>query len=320
MLWDHRDQLVDEAAVRRPIPPAAARRSRAAGAEVFLPRLETHLGGLILPRQEVVGAHRDSALRGGIPPRPNGIPWCYSRSAPGASPGARQRGDGVIPLVRFVRLISDQVGGEPASGLRAWIDETLNRIALDANDEAWAKEVHGSRGEDLIPARTSRTTCWCRSPPGSARRGDTASRPGCSGPASRPASRPGEEKVALDDLPACLGALLEELLDRRRDGPDLGRAAAAARAALRRRRPVAGRLDFIDGIPLGVEHRLIVRSLERSSRSRAVQALLDRWRAVRRRLRGPLPAGRRRARDEGRRASPSGSSGRTAAGRPSTRP
>ena len=43
-------------------------------------------------------------------------------------------------------------------------------------------------------------------------------------------------------------------------------------------------LDFIDSIPIGVEHRLVVRSLERASRPRAALALQARARALKQRM------------------------------------
>ena len=99
--------------------------------------------------------------------------------------------------------------------------------------------------------------------------------------------RAGEEGVAADELPACLDDLRGELL-RRQIEPDQ----AWVELLLPRELLCADvdqwrvGLDFIESIPIGVEHRLVVRSLKRASRPRAALALQSRARALRRRLRG----------------------------------
>ena len=99
--------------------------------------------------------------------------------------------------------------------------------------------------------------------------------------------RAGEEGLTADELPACLDELREELL-RRQIEPDR----AWIELLLPRDLLCADvdewrvELDFIESIPIGVEHRLVVRSLERASRPRAALALQSRARALRRRLRG----------------------------------
>jgi hypothetical protein len=283
VLRDHRDRTLDGAA-GRPDPSASARRSRAAGAEVFLPRLETLVGGLILPRLEIARAYRESAPPGWDPPSAERNPIVLLlECARSLARAPRQRGDGVIPLVRFVGLISDHVGGEPASGLRAWIDETLNRIAIDADDEAWAKHAHGPREDDPRPDESHHLLVQVT--PRLCERGLYSVKAWLFGTEDPACIRPGEEKVARDDLPAYLGTLLKELsrfdaaTDRTWVELLLPRELLCSDVDQWR----VG-LDFIEDIPIGVEHRLIVRSLERSSHSRAVQALQDRWRAVRRRI------------------------------------
>jgi hypothetical protein len=97
----------------------------------------------------------------------------------------------------------------------------------------------------------------------------------------------GEDSVAASELPACLDEVRAELL-RRQIEPDR----AWVELLLPRELLCADvdqwrvELDFIESIPIGVEHRLVVRSLERASRPRAALALQSRARALRRRLRG----------------------------------
>src|SRR5262249_11819007 len=159
-----------------------------------------------------------------------------------------------------------------ARELRAWINETLNRIALDSDDMAWARELHRPKEDDQRPdvshhllVQVAPRVCEVGF------FGVKAWLFGTEGPAC---IRPGEDKVALADRPVCLGTLLEEL-------PRFEASTEQTWVELLLPRSLlcvdvdqwrVG-LDFIDGIPIGVEHRLIVRSLERSSRSRAAQAL-----------------------------------------------
>ena len=97
--------------------------------------------------------------------------------------------------------------------------------------------------------------------------------------------RAGEEAVTVDQLPALLDELRGELLCRQIE-PDR----AWIELLLPRELLCTDvdqwrvELDFIESIPIGVEHRLVVRSLERASRPRAALALQSRARALRRRL------------------------------------
>jgi hypothetical protein len=283
VLCDHRDRILDEAAGRRD-PSRSARRSRPAGAEAFLPRLESLVERVILPRYELARAYRDSAPTGWDPlPTDRNHAALLSKCIRSLARAPRQRGDGVIPLVRFVRLISDLVGGEPAEGLRGWIGESLNRLALDADDEANATEIHAAPGDEPDPDASYHLLVQIA--PRLCETGLYSVKAWLFGTGAPACLRPGEERVAREDLPSCLDAILEEL-------PRFDAATDRTWVELLLPRELLCAdvdqwrvgLDFIDGIPIGVEHRLIVRSLERSSRSRAAQALQDRWRAVRRRV------------------------------------
>jgi hypothetical protein len=98
----------------------------------------------------------------------------------------------------------------------------------------------------------------------------------------------GEDSLTREDLAACLEGLREELLIRG-VGPDN----AWVELLLPRdllcenvdQWTVA--LEFIDAVPIGVEHRLVVRSLERASRPKAALALQSWWRSVRGKLNLP---------------------------------
>ena len=283
ILRDHRDRLLDAAADRAG-PSPAARRSRAAGSEAFLPRLEALLEGLILPRRELARAYWDSAPAGWDPlPGERNPVVLLSACIRSLARAPRQRGDGIVPLVRFVRLISDHVEGELADSLKDWLDETLNRLALDAADAAQAREIHQSSAEDERPSESYHLLVQIA--PRLCEPGLYSVKAWLFGRKGPACLQPGEEKVAREDLPARLDALLAELarFDAATDHTWvellLPRELLCADVDQWR----VG-LDFIGGIPIGVEHRLIVRPLERSSRSRAVQALRDRWRAVRRRF------------------------------------
>ena len=129
----------------------------------------------------------------------------------------------------------------------------------------------------MIRARTSRTTCSCRSLPRLCEANRYSVRAWLLGTGEPACLRAGEEEVAADELPACLDELREELLDRQIE-PDR----AWVELLLPRELLCADvdqwrvELDFIESIPIGVEHRLVVRSLERASRPRAALALQSR--------------------------------------------
>jgi hypothetical protein len=286
LLRDHRDRILDEAARRR-VPSPSQGRSRSAGAEMFLPRLNSLLEGVILPRHEVARVYRDSAPPGWDPlPSERNHVVLLSECIQSLARAPRQRGDGLVPLVRFVHLIGELVASELANGLRDWIGETLNHMALDADDEARAKELHGAGGDE--PAPEASYHLLVQVAPRFCEAGLYIVKAWLFGTEGPACLRPGEEKVAREDLPSCLDALLADLhrfdaaTDRTWVELLLPRELLCADVDQWR----VG-LDFIDGIPIGVEHRLTVRSLERSSRSRAVQALQERWRAVRRRIEAP---------------------------------
>jgi hypothetical protein len=283
VLRGHRDRILDDAAGRRD-PAPSARRSRPAGAEAFLPQLESLFDGVILPREELARAYRDSAPTGWDPlPADRNHAVLLSQCIRSLARAPRQRGDGLIPLVRFVRLISDLVWGELADGLKRWIDETLNRLALDADDEANAKEIHAAPGNE--PDAEASYHLLVQIAPRLCESGLYSVKAWLFGSEGPACLRPGEEKIAREELPSCLDAILAEL-------PRFDAATDRTWVELLLPRELlcddvdqwrVG-LDFIDGIPIGVEHRLSVRSLERTSRARAVRALQDRWRGVRRRV------------------------------------
>jgi hypothetical protein len=283
LLRDHREGILDEAAGRWDATPAAGR-SRGAGTEMFLPRLESLLEGVILPRHELARAYRESAPPGWDPlPSHTNHAVLLSECIRSLARAPRQRGDGLIPLIRFVYLISDLVGDELADRLRGWIAETLNRTALDADDEARAKDLHAIGRDE--PAADASYHLLVQVAPRLCEAGLYIVKAWLFGTEGPACLRPGEDKVAREELPSCLDALLAEL-------PRFGAATDRTWVELLLPRELLCAdvdqwrvgLDFIDGIPIGVEHRLTVRSLERSSRSRAVQALQDRWRAVRRQV------------------------------------
>jgi hypothetical protein len=283
VLRDHRDRILDEAADLR-VPSPRPRTSRPTGAEAFLPRLESLLEGVILARHELARAYRNSAPAGWepLPPDRNDA-VLLTECIRSLARAPRQRGDGLIPLVRFVRLISDLVEGELADGLRGWIDDTLNHLALDADDKARVMETHAAQVDE--PERELSYHLLIQVAPRLCEPGLYSVKAWLFGTEGPACLRPGEEKVTRDDLPSCLAELLAELprfhaaTDRTWVELLLPRELLCAEVDQWR----VG-LDLIEGIPIGVEHRLVVRSLERASRSRAVQALQDRWRAVRRRV------------------------------------
>jgi hypothetical protein len=186
-------------------------------------------------------------------------------------------------LIRFVRLICERVGGNAAESLQAWLDQALARLALDEADVARAREADASQAA-VDTNQRGPFHLLVQVAPRLSEPGIYSAKAWLFGTGEPACVRPGEEKIAREELPGFLGSLLAEL-----SRYDVGPEEAWVELMLPREllcedvdQWMLG-LDFID-IPIGVEHRLIVRSFERSSRSRAVQVLQERWRSLRKQM------------------------------------
>jgi len=281
VLQDHRDWLREQeaTATRSDRPPR-----KPVGAEVVLPQLAPLLDGLMVPRSELTRLYRHCAPVGWAPPpedrNPIALLWSCAQSLARAP---RQRGDGVFPMLRFIQSLVDLLGGEAPEELRAALGDARARLGLDPVD------VDPARVERAIESEPAPPPCHLlmQVSPRLCEANRYSVRAWLLGTGEPACLRAGEEAVTADELPACLDELRGELL-RRQIEPDR----AWVELLLPRELLCADvdqwrvELDFIESIPIGVEHRLVVRSLERASRPRAALALQSRARALRRRLRG----------------------------------
>jgi hypothetical protein len=198
----------------------------------------------------------------------------------------RQGGDGQFPLLRFVRSLGELRGGEEALVLRGWLDGARAQFGLDAAESA---TTPADVLETAVEPRRSASTCYLlvQVSPRLCEVDRYSVRAWLLGTGEPACICAGEDALTADALPACLDELREELL-RRQIEPEQ----AWIELLLPRELLCADvdqwrvELDFIESIPIGVEHRLVVRSLARASRPRAAQALQSRARALRQRLRG----------------------------------
>jgi hypothetical protein len=281
VLLDHRDWLREQSAA---VPTALGQSSRLVGAETMLPALEPLLGGLLVGREELVKIYQRSAPAGWPPPsaerNPLGLLADCARSLAQAP---RQAADGMFPLLRFVQLLASTVGGEAGAALEAWVAESSTRLGIEqflekaaVVDAKWPAVPESPAATSHLLVQVSPRLCE----PG--RYGVKAWLMGGGEPACLTDA---DEAMGREGLPARLDQLREELLCR-----GLEPEHAWIELLLPRELLCAdvdqwdAQLDFIDSVPIGAEHRLVVRSLERASRRKAVLALQSRSRAMRRLL------------------------------------
>jgi hypothetical protein len=277
VLVDHKDWLLRQAP---PESPARGKLPRPVGAEAVLPGLEPLLEGLLLPRGELLKAYAPSAPPGWDPPPPRLNPVALlSHCVHSLAQAPRQGGDGVFPLLRFVHLLHRQLKGEAAERLRAWLDEAVARLALDAAD---ARRLRAGLAPWGPPRRGTAPSLLVQVAPRLCRPGFYSVKAWLFGTGEPECLRAGEEEYARPDLPPCLDELREELARRRIASDQVWVEFLLPRDLLCADVDQwAVRLDFLDAIPIGVEHRVVVRSLERACRPRAASALRARWRALR---------------------------------------
>lgn len=275
-LLDHRDVLWEHASQIGARP--AGRRS--VGAEVVLPELEEHLTRLILPRQEVLWAYECSAPRGWEPVSVETNPLLllvYCARSLARAP--RQRGGGVFPLLRFVQQLAlvDHLPAGEADRLEGWLAQAAALLAADAADERRLRA--GPAPEARRDARAlNRLLVQCSPRLDPAMYGVKAWL--FDGRGSR-CLLAGEGAHARKDLPALLTGLRVETA---RNCPSLAEVWVEfllPRALLCEdvdQWKVTVHLDGVSvGLPIGAEHRVSVRSLDRARRHKAASALRARW-------------------------------------------
>jgi hypothetical protein len=282
VLQDHRDwlrehemtQISSGQPVRKPV-----------GAEVVLPQLAPLLQGLIVQRSELVCRFAECAPIGWASPpqdrNPIALLW---RCVESLAQAPRQGSDGQFPLFRFIWSLAELLDGPAGGALRAWVDDARVQLGLERAepDQCLPRQLHGALTSEPsvrpchLLVQVSPRLCEVD------RYSVRAWLFGTNEPACLLA---GEEVVESDELTACIDELRTELY-RRQIEPE----AAWIEFLLPRQLLCADvdqwsvELDFIESIPIGVEHRVVVRSLERASRPRAALALQYRSRALRRRL------------------------------------
>jgi vWA-MoxR associated protein C-terminal domain/Domain of unknown function (DUF4062)/vWA-MoxR associated protein middle region 0 len=284
VLQDHRDWLREQDASA--IRPERSQR-KPVGADVVLTQLEPLLDGLMVPRNELTRLYHESAPIGwGPPPEDRNPIALLSGCVQSLARAPRQGSDGQFPLLRFVRSLGELRGGEEAVALRGWLDAARAQLGLDAAESA---PTPADMLETALESKSSALTCYLlvQVSPRLCELNRYSVRAWLLGTGEPACICAGEDGVTADALPACLDELREELL-RRQIEPEQ----AWIELLLPRELLCADvdqwrvELDFIESIPIGAEHRLVVRSLERASRPRAVQALQSRARSLRQRLRG----------------------------------
>jgi hypothetical protein len=251
---------------------------------VVLPQLAPLLDGLMVPRNELTRLYQHSGPVGWMPPPEDRNPIallssCVNRLAQ----APRQARDGEFPLLRFIQSLVDLLDDEAPEGLRAWLSNARLRLGLNP------VTLDPARVERTIESESAPPPCYLlmQVSPRMCEANRYSVRAWLLGTGEPACLCAGEEAVQASELPACLEGLRAELL-RRQIEPDQ----AWIELLLPRELLCSDvdqwrvELDFIESIPVGVEHRLVVRSLERASRPRAALALQSRAPTLRRRLRG----------------------------------
>jgi hypothetical protein len=274
VLLDHRDWL------RKQAPAGKGRPRRPIGAEAVLATLDPLLEGVHLSRAELLQAHASSAPPGWEPPPPrlNSVALLFY-CAHSLARAPRQGGDDAFPLLRFVRWLNRQLTGEAAERLRVWLDDAIARLALDDAD---ARRLR-ARLAAPAPRKGLASSLLVQVAPRVCDPGRYSLKAWLFGTGEPECLRAGEEAYARAELAACLDEIRDELARRRVAFDQIGVEFLLPRDLLCAdvdQWPV--RLDFIDAIPVGAEHRVVTRSLERASRPRAAAALRARWQRLRR--------------------------------------
>jgi hypothetical protein len=264
---------------RPPWAPAAPAR-RPVGAEAVLPDLEPLLAGVRLPRRRLVDAYTRSAPPGWDPPAQTRAADFLLRAARDLA-RALPQSDGTCPLLGFVDLLAGQAADETARRLRAWRAEAARRLGAPAAAPGAAP------GEMTPPCHLLVQVLPLPSGPG--RYSAKAWLVGRGGPDCLLA---GDQAHAREDLPPLLDGLRELLLGRGIPPQEVWVEFVLPRELLGEDLDQwTVTLDFLGPIPLGVEHRVSVRSLDRMRRQGAALALRTRWDALLARAEAPCEVG-----------------------------
>ena len=255
--------------------------SRKVGAEALLGTLEPILADVALPVDQLRRLYGECAPPAWEPHPPSHEPLTMlRRCVSGLARAPRQDGDELFPLLKFVRGLRDQVDAETSRALDGWLDASLVELCFDSGEVTRLRET---LERSVRPEASSGPDCYLlvQVTPRlyeAARYGVKAWIYGTGDPACLLA---GDEAMTLEQVQACLDDL----------GLKLYQSAADPKRArvelLLPRELLCVDVDqwmaenaFIEASPLGVEHRLVVRSLERASRPKAAMALLARGEAL----------------------------------------
>ena len=181
VLQDHRDSLRGEG----PSTLSSAEPERDSEAWIVLPELTSALEGLMVSRNDLLRMFRESAPLGwGPPPGDRTSIALLSGCVHSLARAPRQGGNGQFPLLRFVQLLADQLEGEEALALRAWLDHARARLGQGvelppARTAGRAAEAAAAASVQYLLVQVSPRLCEANHFPVCA--------PGCSERASRPA-------------------------------------------------------------------------------------------------------------------------------------
>jgi vWA-MoxR associated protein C-terminal domain/Domain of unknown function (DUF4145) len=267
-----------------PTPPATTSRPNI-GAESYLPGLRTVLDDVAVSVDTLLRLYRECAPPGWEPPPPSHEPQLILwRCAESLARAPRQGATGLFPLLRYARGLRDWVDDETAVALDGWLDASLAEISADPSEATRLRAFL----DPSSPTRDSKASdCYLliQVTPRlyeEAKYGVKAWLFGTGNPACL---RAGEDGMTFDQLRLCIDELRQELFqyvpepNRTRVELLLPRELLCVEVDQWR-----VELDFLGPIPLGVEHRLVVRSLERARKPKLAMALLARGKALARKL------------------------------------
>jgi vWA-MoxR associated protein C-terminal domain/Domain of unknown function (DUF4062) len=285
LLLDHREWLQDQAAAARPASRSVA--DKTFGAEALLPELEEILQRVVVPRADVLRVYRENAPLGWDPPpgERNSVALATG-CARSLARAPRTGGSGLFPLLRFASALCPSLSTPDAAALNTWVEAKAVTLGLKDSLRASAPVFKKSKREDIHARYEPPADAPChllvQVSPRLCERGTYGVKAWLFGTGEPACLLAGEDSTVRQDLPACMEGLREELI-LRGVGPD------NVWVELLLPRDLLCEdvdqwtvpLEFIDAVPIGVEHRLVVRSLERASRPKAALALQSWWRSVR---------------------------------------
>jgi hypothetical protein len=243
------------------------------GADLPLADLESLLSQVVLPADDLLRAYRESAPTGWRPPSDRGDPADLAREcARLLSAALPQSRDGSVPLLSFIRRLIGRLDHPEAAGLERWLRghaEQLGSVGV-SSDASPTRETHKTgTGSVHVLVQVS---------PLHDGAGEFIVKAWLMGAAGTECLLSGEEARVLDDIPDELNEIQTLLAEKGVDFDDVWIELLLPRELLCEAPDQwCVPLCFLEPIPVGVEHRVVVRSLERARLPRAYSSLWPRW-------------------------------------------